>query len=124
MKTKTGVSKSLSRSNFDSHVETATGLKRALGGNMYEQLPLSKILRCDCIQSLRCGVMLAGHKKWKLVNNMSAELPENAAEKFGFLASSCSCPILLCSPFSFKKKAITNRTRRHRLQQLSIMRSA
>jgi len=54
---------------------------------MYEQfLPLSKILRCDCIQSLCFGVMLGKRKKWKLANNVSAELLGNAAEKFGFLS--------------------------------------
>jgi hypothetical protein len=30
--------------------------------------------------------MLAEHEKWKLANNVSAELPGNAAEKFGFLS--------------------------------------
>jgi hypothetical protein len=62
-------------------------LKRPPGSRMYEQfLPLSKILRCDCIQSLRCGVMLAERKKWKLANNVSAELLGNAAAKLGFLS--------------------------------------
>jgi hypothetical protein len=45
-----------------------------------------EFFRCDCIQSLRCGVMLAERKKWKLANNVSAELPGNPAEKFGFLS--------------------------------------
>jgi hypothetical protein len=59
-------------------------MKRAPGGKLYEQfLPLSKIFRCDCIQSLRCGVMLAERKKWKLANNVSTELLGNGAEKFG-----------------------------------------
>jgi len=50
---------------------------------MYEQfLPLPKILRCDCIQSVHCGVMLVERKKWKLANNVSVDLPANAAEKF------------------------------------------
>jgi hypothetical protein len=50
---------------------------------LYEQfLPLSKIFRRDCIQSLRCSVMLAERKKWKLANNVSAVLPEEAVEKF------------------------------------------
>jgi hypothetical protein len=31
-------------------------------------LPLSKIFRRDCIQSVRCGVILAERKKWKLEN--------------------------------------------------------
>jgi hypothetical protein len=54
---------------------------------MYEQfLPLSKIFRRDCIQSLRCGVMLAERKKWKLANNVSVERLGNAAEKFGYLS--------------------------------------
>jgi hypothetical protein len=45
-----------------------------------------EFFRRDCIQSLRFGVMLAERKKWKLANNVSAELPGNAAEKFGFLS--------------------------------------
>jgi hypothetical protein len=43
-------------------------------------------LQRDCIQSVRCGVMLAESKKWKVANNVSAELLENTAEKFGFLS--------------------------------------
>jgi tetratricopeptide (TPR) repeat protein len=44
--------------------ESATKLERALGSNKYEQfLPLSKIFRPDCIQSLRCDVMLAETQK-------------------------------------------------------------
>jgi hypothetical protein len=59
-------------------------MKRALVSKLYEQfLPLSKIFRRDCIQSMRCGVMLAERKKWKLANNMPAELLGNVTEKFG-----------------------------------------
>jgi hypothetical protein len=58
-----------------------------LGSDMYEQsLPLSKILHCDCIQSLRCGVILAERKKWKLANNVSEKLLRNAAERLGVLS--------------------------------------
>jgi hypothetical protein len=44
-----------------------------------------EFFRRDCIQSLRCGVMLVERKKWKLANNVSAELLGNPAQKFGFL---------------------------------------
>jgi hypothetical protein len=58
-------------------------MKRALVSKLYEQfLLLSKIFRRDCIQSLRCGVMLAERKKWKLANNMATELLGEAVEKF------------------------------------------
>jgi len=54
---------------------------------MYEQfLPLSKIFHRDCIQSLCPAVMLAESKKWKLANNVSAELLRNAAERLGVLS--------------------------------------
>jgi tetratricopeptide (TPR) repeat protein len=43
-------------------------LERALRSNLYEQfLPLSKIFCRDCIQSLRCGVMLAEPEKMKIL---------------------------------------------------------
>jgi len=41
-----------------------------------------EIFRRGCIQSLRCGVMLAERKKWKLANNVLAVLLGEAVEKF------------------------------------------
>ena len=49
--------------------------------------------------------MLAKHKKWKLANNVSAKLPANAAEKFGFLASRCSCATACLLAFFLSQKS-------------------
>ena len=62
-------------------------MKQVLASKLYQQfLPLPKIFRGDCIQSLRCGVMLAECKKWKLANNLAAELLGDAAEQFPVLS--------------------------------------
>src|SRR5262249_31262537 len=100
-------------------------MNRALASKLYEQfLPLSKIFRRDCIQSLRCGVMLAERKKWKLANNMPTELLGNGAEKFGSPSWRCFWPLLVCSFFSFHKRAPANQKERQQLRQLSIIRWA
>src|SRR5262249_14422635 len=66
----TGVSKLLSRSNFDSNGGSRDKAWRerfvAMCGK--ESCAIQEILRCDCIQSLRFGVMLAECKKRNLAN--------------------------------------------------------
>jgi hypothetical protein len=65
-------------------VDDFFGRQDARGPTAKMAVLLLKIFRRDCIQSVRCGVMLAKRKKWKVANNVSAELLGN--EKFGFLS--------------------------------------
>src|SRR5262249_48568368 len=98
-------------------------LEQALGSNRYERfLAVSKIFRCDCIQSRRCGVMLAERKKWKLVNKLLAESLRNGPGKFLF-PSRCSWQSPAISCFQFRQRPRANRGKPQQLRQLSMTRT-
>src|SRR4030095_11429478 len=80
-------------------------MKRALVSKLYEQfLPLSKIFRRDCIQSLRCGVMLAERKNGNSQTTCRQSCQKRPSRNFDFRLKAPFSHCMSARPFSLTKK--------------------